>query len=281
MKPTFIVIGGMKCGTSALYKYLSQQKGVYLPSKKNIEYFCDENWLKSRNWYESFFPMGENNATVIGEISTEYAKFPKRCNIPKRIAEVVPDIRLIYLVRHPVKRMISHYIHSVGNLSESRPIELALRPNVQNHYVNFSCYYMQLEQYFPYFSRDKIKIIKSECLLERPQETIEKIFDFVGADGVLPVENQIVHSRKEKRSWNKIGRVIRRSPELFNLFTYYKKKVPSIISELMMDAVSRPINIEKLPTELHSSILEYIKDDVNKLYSFAGDEISKWDLEEI
>lgn len=280
MAPTFLVIGGMKCGTSALHLYLSQQKGVFLP-RKNIDFYNDECWPKGRDWYESYFPKSQPERKVIGEISTEYAKFPHRCGAPARIAEVMPDVRLIYLVRHPIKRMISQYIHCINCLLESRPPDLALAPSNSNQYLDFSLYYRQLEQYLSYFSKDQIKLIRSEDLLKKPQETIEGIFEFVGATGPSLVDQLIVHSRKEKRSWNTLGRFIRRSPKRYNLFNYYLKRMPSKLSQLALLSTGRPVVIGELPQDLHKEIIESLSPDLEKLYAFAGDSLVPWDLRKI
>ena len=89
MLPSFLVIGGMKCGTSALYEHLIKHPSIFI-SKKNIDFFNDECWPKGLEWYKSFFPESETTDKIIGEISTEYTKAPHRAHVPERISETLP-----------------------------------------------------------------------------------------------------------------------------------------------------------------------------------------------
>lgn len=280
MLPSFLVIGGMKCGTSALYSHLIKHPSIFLP-KKNIDFFNDEYWSKGQEWYRSFFPEDKTAGKIIGEISTEYTKAPHRAHAPERIAETLPNVRLIYLVRHPIKRMISQYIHCVSNLSESRPIQLALMPSIDNPYLNISLYYMQIELYLNHYNKENILILKSEDLLEHPQDTLDKIFEFIGAPRIGNIEKVLVHTRDEKRRWNTIGRYIRRSQKRYNLFSYYQKRLPRHVAELLLWASSQPVNVSELPKSLLHDLIEHIKFDSEKLYTFVGPSFKHWELESV
>lgn len=280
MLPSFLVIGGMKCGTSALYEHLIKHPSIFI-SKKNIDFFNDECWPKGLEWYKSFFPESETTDKIIGEISTEYTKAPHRAHVPERISETLPNVRLIYLVRHPIKRMISQYIHCINNLSESRPIELALKPSGDNPYVNTSLYYMQLELYLNYYNKENILILKSEDLLKQPRNTLDKMFEFIHAPLLDNVEKLVVHTHNEKRKWNTVGRHIRQSQKRFNLFNYYQRRLPKKVAEMLLWATSRPIEINGLPHNLLRDLIDHIKSDTEKLYTFAGPNFKHWELEKI
>jgi hypothetical protein len=270
----------MKCGTTALWHYLRQHSGIYLP-RKNIDFFNDEQWPKGQSWYQSFFPENEISGRIVGEISTEYAKFPQHCGAPARIAELMPDVRLVYIVRHPVRRMISHYIHNVSNLSETRAPEVALTPGEGNAYLDYSLYHMQIEQYLPFFPREQILLLRNEDLRERPGETLDRVFDYIGASRLSRVNPLVVHSRAEKRAWNALGAYIRRSPRRFDLFRYYQSRMPAKLAELALWATGHPVKVGSLPQSLLTGIAARLNPDLGKLYEFAGHEFKPWDLDDI
>lgn len=276
----FLVIGGMKCGTTALWHYLRQHPGIYLP-RKNIDFFNDELWPKGEDWYATFFPENEIGGRVVGEMSTEYAKFPQRSGAPARIAGLMPDVRLIYIVRHPVRRMISHYIHNVSNLSETRTPEQALVPCEGNAYLDYSLYYRQIEQYLLYFPKEQILLLRNEDLRDQPKETLDRITDFVGATRLSRIEPLVVHSRAEKRAWNRLGAYIRRSPGRFDRFRYYQNRLPEKLAGLALWLTGQPVKVGSLPQSLRTDIAACLNPDLEKLYDFAGPEFTPWVLDDI
>ena len=127
--PNFVVIGAMKAGTVSLRHYLDEHPDVFLgrggtfgePNFFTAEY----NWPRGRGWYESLFD-GADQAAAIGECSPSYTMAPAFGGVPERMAQVVPDARLIYLVRDPIARMRSMYMHQVSAGRERRRAEAAL-----------------------------------------------------------------------------------------------------------------------------------------------------------
>ena len=125
--PTFLIVGGMNCGTTALYRYLQAHPEVYMPSVKAPEFFVEEaNWRRGVDWYRRMFAGAPPDAVAIGEASNAYTKHPRYRGVPKRVASVLPDVRLIYVVRDPVARMRSHYQTKVAEGSEVAPFAEAV-----------------------------------------------------------------------------------------------------------------------------------------------------------
>jgi len=104
--PNLLVIGAAKCGTTALHRYLGLHPDIFMSKSKELGFFCSsENWDERLRWYESQFGA----ARVRGESSPSYTNCPRNKGVPERMASLVPDARLIYLVRDPVDRVISQY----------------------------------------------------------------------------------------------------------------------------------------------------------------------------
>ena len=105
--PTFLVIGAPKAGTTSLHDHLRGHPDVFMPTRKEPDFFFrDAAWREGIASYARLFRRA-GSVTAVGETSTSYSRYPHVPDVPERIALVVPDARLIYLVRHPVERMVS------------------------------------------------------------------------------------------------------------------------------------------------------------------------------
>jgi hypothetical protein len=104
--PNLIVIGAQKCGTSGLHYYLSLHPEVSMSTPKELNYFIAErNLPRGIEWYSRHF---DPNARCRGEASPNYTAYPQHLGVPERIAAVVPDLRLVYIVSDPVERITPH-----------------------------------------------------------------------------------------------------------------------------------------------------------------------------
>ena len=124
MLPTFIVIGAMKCGTNSLHRYLKLHPQICMSSTKEPNYFVEEkNYAEGIDWYQSLF---KDSTKALGECSTNYSKRPFFQGVAQRIQAVLPDVKLIYLLRDPVERIISHYRHNFAEGSTHQSFENCL-----------------------------------------------------------------------------------------------------------------------------------------------------------
>ena len=110
--PDFVIIGAMKCGTSTLQAQLSAQPGIFMCEPKEPNFFSDDEiWSRGVSWYESLFRDAQAGS-LMGEASTHYTKLPHHPMTVDRMRRHLPDARLIYMVRDPFARMVSHYLHA-------------------------------------------------------------------------------------------------------------------------------------------------------------------------
>jgi hypothetical protein len=180
--PTFVVIGAMKAGTVSLRHYLDEHPDVFLGrggtfGEPNF-FIAEDNWPRGRGWYESLFD-GAGRAAAIGECSPSYTMAPAFRGVPERMAQVVPDARLVYVVRDPIARMQSMYMHQVSAGRERRRAEVAL---LDDRYLEPSLYGFQLAAFLDHFDRSQILVIASEVLRDRPREALSAVFDHVAVD---------------------------------------------------------------------------------------------------
>jgi hypothetical protein len=117
--PDFIIIGAQRCGTTSLYNYLTQHPLILSALRKEVHYF-DNNFHKGVSWYQAFFPLislrngyakilSIDNSHLTGEATPYYLFHPLT---PKRIAGLLPQVKLIVILRNPVDRAYSHFLHA-------------------------------------------------------------------------------------------------------------------------------------------------------------------------
>lgn len=178
--PNLIVIGGLKCGTTSLHHYLNLHPSVAMSRPKELNYFVGElNWELGRNWYFSHF---DPEAQVRGETSPHYTNMPRFEGVPRRIRETLgDDVKLVYVVRNPVERVLSHYMHNLGGGYDDRPIEEALG-RTDTAYVNRSRYFMQLQAYLEYFDRGSIMVVTQDDLRDDRENAMNRLFRFLGLE---------------------------------------------------------------------------------------------------
>ena len=183
MTPNFVIIGAMKCGTSTLHDQLAAQPGFFLTDPKEPNYFSDpEQFARGASWYASLFD-GAAEGELRGESSTHYTKLPTYPETVARLAAAVPEVRCVYVMRHPVDRLVSHYIHEWSERTITTTLDQAARdvPRL----VEYGCYAMQLAPFLERFGRDRVLPVFFERLMAEPQAEFERIGRFLGHPGPL------------------------------------------------------------------------------------------------
>ena len=190
--------------------------------------------------------------------------------------QLIPDAKLIYLVRDPIDRIVSHYAHARESGRETRPIEEALRDFENNKYVEPSCYYTQLERYSELFPQSQIHVACTEEMSRDREGVLREIFRFLGVDESFrsPRQDALYHVSGKR------GR-IRRAVEGTRLARAARPYVPApVVFRLAtwgghrQKAVERPV----LPDPLADSLRAYLSDEVDRLSKQVGREFPSWSL---
>jgi Sulfotransferase domain len=197
--PDYIIIGAQRSGTTSLHKYLIQHPAIATPATKEPRFF-DVHFARGVGWYKSFFPTRKQlDNRIVGEASPDYFFHPLA---PRRVADCLPDVRLILLLRDPVERAFSHYCHQVALGYEKRGFqeaiaaeeellageEAAMRRNpnymsfVRDHfsYLARGLYGHQLKWWLEVMPRDRLLIRPAESLYEEPDGTYNEVLRFLG-----------------------------------------------------------------------------------------------------
>jgi hypothetical protein len=176
----FFIIGAMKAGTTSLFKYLAGHPDLCPSKRKEPRVFRDPgDPAEQRAALGDLFDQGKGQLWRF-EGSTAYTKYPKFTGVPERIQRAVPDARFIYLVRNPVERTWSQYIHNLAHGRETRPFARAIEEKPQ--YLNFSRYHLQLQEYLAVFPKERILLQVFEDMVADPAAVVRSVCEFLGVD---------------------------------------------------------------------------------------------------
>jgi hypothetical protein len=220
--PDFVVLGTQKGGTSYFYRLLTEHPLVRGAAAKEIHFF-DNKFAEGVGWYRRCFPKGERvdgQRTITGEASPSYLFDPQ---VPERMARIVPDSRLIALLRNPVDRAYSHYQMEVRRGKETRSFEEATEEemtsaegegysiDVPHAYLRRGLYAEQLKRFSFFANRDQLLVVKSENLFTRRLEVLERVLRFLG----LPPFESTLAPPAGRASYEPMDPVTRRRLEAF------------------------------------------------------------------
>ena len=196
--------------------------------------------------------------------------------------EMLPNVQLIYLVRDPIERTLSHYTHSRIKRREKKSVNEALCPSGKSWSVNVSRYYFQLSQYLPYYSKENILVIQSERLRESRDEVMAEVFRFIGvaphldrSDGAFAEEYNETAGKEQKTSMaallteTALGRAAKNAG---------KRLLPQRTIEWAKEALWSEVEKPTLDDHVRARVQNYLHDDVEQLRALAGKEFRGWSV---
>lgn len=262
-----VVIGAMKCGTTSLHHYLDRHPDIHMSRPKELDFFVEENnWKRGVEWYLSKF---DPSAAVNGDASPNYTKYHLFAGVPERMHSVVPNARLIYVVRDPLKRLLSHFTHNIAAGRERGTIEDAFQDNVEeNHYVLTSLYHRQLTKYFPYYPDDRILIIDADDLRSNRRTVLRRVFDYVEVDADFdhPRFDEERHDSSKKRRPTEFSRRLYELPG----GRYLRYALRNVLDT----EIEKPV----LEGDLADRVREVLAKDADKLRAYSGQAFSGWSV---
>lgn len=179
--PDFIIIGAMKCGTSTLQVQLAAQPGIFMTTPKEPNYFSDDPaYARGPDWYRSLY-AGAAPGDLTGEASTHYTKLPTYPETLARMTSVLSAPRLIYILRDPVERAVSHYLHerSLNKIPDGFERALDTNPEI----IDYGRYAMQVAPFIAAFGRDAVHLTSLERMTADPQGELARAATFIGYAG--------------------------------------------------------------------------------------------------
>ncbi|HEY7282279.1 MAG TPA: sulfotransferase domain-containing protein [Actinomycetota bacterium] len=276
MLPTFIIIGAPKAGTTSLSRYLRGHERVFVATMKEPSFFVAEmRWRRGREWYERVFEDAVEESAV-GEASVPYTMYPTFAGVPERMASLVPEVRLIYLMRDPIERMRSAYIQHLAEGRESAGIKDALLTNAQ--YSNSSRYALQLERYLDWFPESQLLLLTSEALRSRRVETVNRVLSFIGVDDTAGLDLAREYNRaSDKRASRRLATTLRKVPHRSDQDSFGERLLRRLGSTRLMTRPIRPDEVA-IDADLRQRLADVLRPDVERLRRWMEPSFTGWGL---
>jgi len=212
--PTYIIVGAMKAGTTTLYYALTKHSKIQPAITKELHYFSGRSYesVKTEEYKRKFRKCADDE--ICGEASPQYLWSSVT---PRNIKKICPDVKLIFLFRHPVDRAYSQfqgYLRKCKKLGQ-KPITRSFKKffnmtstrrisglnYIGQELVQGSCYAKYLERWYKEFPKEQMMIIKSEDLFKNPPKVLHDVFDFIGVESESV---KITHHTKGKKLNKKV-----------------------------------------------------------------------------
>jgi hypothetical protein len=274
--PDFVIIGAMKAGTTTLFEQLALQTGVFMPAMKELDFFIAErNWRRGLDWYAAQFAAAPEQA-ILGEASPNYTKAASFKGVPERLHELIPNAKLIYLLRDPVARMRSQYAHSVLSGRERQSPEAAITET--SGYLDTSLYGAQLVLYRRLFPEEQILVVLTEEMRDDPTGFLERVQGFLGLPTIeVPDPTRRANVTAERRGYGPIAATLRRRGR--PVLDLARRVLPDSWYDFMQTRMSLDVPPERLtvPDPVIERLSGYLADDRKLLLSQCeGLDLSKW-----
>jgi hypothetical protein len=250
--PEYVIAGGQRCGTTSLYQYLVEHPAVGAATTKEVHYF-DVSYGRGIDWYRGHFPTSAYLRAVsrrtgmratTGEASPYYLFHPRA---PYRLADMLPDAKLIVMLRDPVSRMISHYHHEVAFGHEDQSLRRAVEleadrlageearilhdPTYQSYahqhhsYFARGIYVDQLERWFSALPRERFLILESRRFFQNPTDELDRVLGFLG----LPPQRRTEFEAHNTRAYAPVEKGLQ--AELYDRFAPHNERLYALLGE--------------------------------------------------
>jgi hypothetical protein len=275
MLPNFLIIGSQKAGTTSLYNVLKQHPQIFLPKRKEVNYFfLQSEYDKGLKHYLAHFEPAPPEALAVGEASPGYICHPLA---PACIHRRLPDAKLILTVRHPADRAYSQYWDNRRSLSEHRTFEQAVETALHATYhpdklgyFSRGTYIQYIQRYLELFDRDQLLVLPFDNLRTDPHAFYRRVFEFLGVDQNFTTAAMtesfnpaaIWHNPLYRFFFKKPSRV-RWLPARLRRFTFFGERTPW--------------RYPPMQPETRQKILDFYHPWNMQLAEFLGQDLSAWD----
>ena len=278
-KMDLIVIGAMKAATSTICAYLEDHPDVYMVPRCEPNFFShDENFARGADWYTSEFLKDHDSEALSGEGSNDYAARDMYPESAARMAAYNPDMKIIYMVRHPIDRIVSAWIQNRANQRDLVPptLDRAVQ-ELPDRFIGQSRYWHNIAPYREHFGDDRIFVGFMEDLNRDPASFFASLTAFLGVERFEAVRE---HQNKSqgKRVPTKTYTALNQSP----LKSVAKALLPQGARRFITNKIlSRPLN-EK-PTfsaAIQRDLVETLKPDAQDFLAHYGKPADFWTFEQ-
>jgi len=272
----FVGVGSGKCGSTWFYENLVQHPEFFDENPKEINYFSDLYKQHPVEWYENQF-KGSSDSQLKGEFSVTYMYHPESA---ARIKEHCPDAKIIAIVRDPIRRTFSDYLHATrkGDIASDTPFSEYIK-NEKN--LEFGRYLQYLNQFFETFPKEQIKVIVLEDFNEDYESGFRDVYQFLGAKQVDFLPEGVEEKRNQARSYRflllenimvKTYRMLAKSG--FTRLTEVIKRtgIPELMRKLNMSSAPLP----EIDEQSKQILNQYFAEEKKLMSKLTGSKLTAW-----
>lgn len=277
--PDFIVIGTAKSGTTTLFHWLSEQPEFDLPlvpAVKEPHFFVNEDaWGRGLSWYASLFEHVPVDL-LTGEASPGYTRPDVAATAARRMATLVPDVRLVYVLRHPVDRLRSAHRHRLQRAREHLPLDQAVQSLPWHEFLGRSMYWTCLEPYLEVFEREQICVARFEDLVGHGHPAWTAVLHHLGVGDRPPPRTAHNVSAAKPQYPRGVMRLLDggRLATVTRLPAPVRARGKAILERFGPDYVTH-VHSSQVP--LPASVVAALRDDTRRLEEWLGVSEPLWD----
>lgn len=274
--PDLVIIGAAKAATTSMHEYLNQHPDIAMLPAKEPRFFQGPRYPE---WLRLYRAQFDPTARLVGESSTAYTRAPAIPHVPERMARVIPDARLIYMVRDPVERAFAAYVEERFHGLETRSLERAFADldDPFNPYLAGSRYATQLSEYLRHYDRAAIEVVASEDLRRDPRGVMKQIFSFLDVSTDVEIDfSTKYNTRDEKRIYSGGAERLRATGVARSIRTL-PDPIRRLVTVPARRLLARPGNLE-IPTALRAAVAERLADDIAAFRALVGRPFDAWSV---
>lgn len=279
VKPTFFVIGAAKSGSTSFCDAIAQHPDVCFSAPKEPRFFShDENFERGWDWYEKFFPCA-NTAVSIGEGSVHYSMRSLFPETSSRIARLIPSAKLVYIVRHPIDRIVSHWrmLERTGKPEFSTLSEDARKDYLRPNLIDASKYWFQISAYRELFPDQQILVLFFEDFIRNPKLAARECFRFLGLEQSVQLPNPgYPHNAADRKRTERRSLRAMRSTRWFNLL---RRLSPTRAKNAVREAIFMTSDGSQAPEWDPAAlawVVDQVRDDAASFLEFYGKRPGYW-----
>ena len=276
-KLDFIGVGSGKCGSTWFYENIVKHPDFYSDNPKEINYFSDLYTQHDFDWYRSQFKGAKENQ-LKGEFSVTYMYHPEAA---RRIYKHFPQVKIIAIVRDPIKRTYSDYLHAIrkGDIPASQPFSEYIKDEKK---LKFGHYETYLKQFFDIFPKEQIKIIVLEEFSRDYAKGFREIYEFLGVKNPDFIPPGVEEKRNEARSY----RFLLLENIMVRTYRFLAKSGYTRLTELIkrtgIPELMRRLNMSSKPlpamdTFSKQKLSEYFSNEKRFVSALTGSKLSAWE----
>ncbi len=277
-EPNYLVIGAPKAATTSLCHLLGKHPQVYMSPRKETFFFAyDQVYARGWDWYMSWFRDARPDQIAVGEGTTVYANLGTYPHTLERIVRHLPETRLIYITRHPVKRIESYWMELISQGLVTAEFNEAVRHDPQ--FLDTSLYWKQLSAYREHFPDERILLLFFEEFKTNPYEVLKRCFEFLGVDATVEVEGaeKPRYTSDHKRRDRAVTGVLRRHMPGFYAI---RDSLPKRGRRAMAKVLKRPLEGRpQWDPAVRAWVVERLREDTRKFLEHCGKPADYWPLD--